>query len=111
MSRRVPIFRLVLAAILPLLMAANALAMPITTGASEAVSAAMASMPGCEQGERPDPSLPVKCSIDCPLICGAITPRGPVADLRVSRQSPPASPTVNVTGSGISIRPDYPPPR
>lgn len=111
MSRQVPILRLVLAALLPFLMAANALAMPITTGAGEAVPASMASMPGCEQGERRDPGLAAKCSIDCPLICGAITPSGPVADQPLSRRPPPATPRINIAGAGISVRPDYPPPR
>jgi len=111
MFSRVPILRLVLAVLLPFLMAANALAMPIKTGAGEAVSTSMMSMPGCEQGRGRDPGLAAKCSIDCPLVCGAITPSGPVADQPLSRSRPPASPAMNVAGAGISVGPDYPPPR
>lgn len=107
----VPILRLVLAALLPFLMAANALAMPITTGAGEAVSTSIMSMPGCEEGQGRDPGLAAKCSIDCPLVCGAITPSGPVADQPLPRSQPPASPAMTVAGAGISGGPDYPPPR
>lgn len=111
MFSRVPVLRLMLAALLPFLMAANALAMPITTAAGEAVSTSIMSLPGCEQGQGRDSRLAAKCSIDCPLVCGAITSSGPVADQPLSRSLPPASPAMNVAEAGISVGPDYPPPR
>ena len=107
---RTPGLRFVLAAILPFLMAVNVLAMPLTPGATEpGVSMPMMDMSGCDEGA--DPRLAMKCSIDCPLVCAAIAPLGPVADQPLSRPLPPAAPMVSVAGSGISIRPDYPPPR
>lgn len=102
--------RFVLAAILPFLMAVNVLAMPLTPSATEpGVSMPMMGMSGCDEGV--DPRLVMKCSVDCPLIRGAIAPGGPVADQPQSRPLPPAAPMTSVAGSGVSIRPDYPPPR
>lgn len=110
MPPRTRILRLVLAAILPFLMAANALAMPITPAPVEqGVSMPMMDMSGCDEGA--DPGLAAKCSIDCPLICGAIAPSGPVTNEPLSRPAPPASPALSEARIGISISPDYPPPR
>ncbi len=110
MSFRTRVLRLVLAAILPFLMAVNALAMPTTPAAAEqGVSMAIMDMSGCDEGA--DPHLAAKCSIDCPLICGAIAPSGPVTDEPLSRPAPPASPPMGDAWTGISISPDYPPPR
>lgn len=110
MFLRTPVLRLVLAAILPFLMAANVFAMPITPGVAEqGVSMPMMDMSGCDEGA--DSRLAVKCAIDCPLICGAIAPSGPVTVLPLSRPLPPGLPILSTAGNGISIRPDYPPPR
>ncbi len=110
MSFRMPFLRLVLAAILPFLMVVNVMAMPVTPAAAEqGVSMPLMDMSGCEDGG--DPRLAAKCSIDCPLICGAIAPNGPVTNEPISRPAPPASPPLSDARSGISISPDYPPPR
>lgn len=110
MSFRTSTLRLALAVVLPFLMAVNGLAMPVMPAeAVQGVLIPMMDMSGCDEGS--DPRLAARCSINCPLVCGAIAPSGPVAAEPLSRPAPTAAPPMTVAETGISTRPDYPPPR
>ncbi len=109
---RSSLLRILLIALMPFLVVTSALAATGSICLPDQHAQEMAStMSDCGERDGESHDQMPRCSFDCPLVCGAVVPLPPMAAAPIAPPTPASFQMMDTAGEGISLRPDYPPPR